>query len=835
MKRLILFCLFLCAAAWSQTSVTPPAEFLGFTPGDEAKLADYETIIAYLKLLDRQSNRMQLEELGKTTEGRPFYLVLISHPQNLQNRLQILNTQARLADPRSLRAGEEKKWIRQTPVIVSINCSIHPREIGPSQMAMELAYRLASGQSAELLEVLRRVVLLLIPSHNPDGLDAMVQEYQDQQRNKETAATLKRPDHPYAGHDLNRDWFMLSQKETRLTVERVYNLWRPHIVFDLHQMGDMGARMFLPPYIDPQDPYTDPILQAEVSALGMAMAVDMTAMGLAGVAHNLYFDPFSPARNYSLYHAGIRILGEIASANMATPVQVKAADLHVDKEYDPEKRSWRQPLVWKPGEWRLADIVRYGLEASLSLLRHAAADRESYLSNAFQVLQKAVSERSTFDYYVIPAAQHDPYSVYEMLSLLRTGLIEIYRSTAPVVNQNRVLAAPVYVIPLQQPYRSYLRTLMEETHYEELTSSFFRPYDVTTHHLPSLMGVQVFRYAGRLENLELVDQLAKPEMTELGADGAGGCLIDYRSNQAVKAVTRLFQQSAPVYWLQDSIRTSAGFTLPPGTLYVEQDCRSLFRDLAVQIYHPAEPVTASAWRVRSPRIGLFRGPLPDLDEGWTRFILQEYGFVFSPLTVDNIRGGHLRDRYDLLLFPDQSPNRLLSLLITPDRSSDDEEGLPDLRRFVELGGTLLLINRSCELAVSQWALGIRNQIKGLKSDEYFVPGSLLRMMVDTNQPLGYGLPRDLLGFVQHSPAFQVLPPWSEAIVYYPGENLLKSGLLIGENQLALQTAVASATLGQGRIILVGLRPQFRAQTHATYKLLFNGIFLSNATPVDRPE
>jgi len=345
----------------------------------------------------------------------------------------------------------------------------------------------------------------------------------------------------------------------------------------------------------------------------------------------------------------------------------------------------------------------------------------------------------------------------------------------------------------------------------------------------------VLRYRGPIAGLTLVEHLAAPRFRETGPSLGPGYLIDYRSNQAVKAITRLLQARVPLYWLKQPVRTSCGQTLPAGTLYLEQVHRPLLRDLPVSTFFPHQPVAAAAWRLKTPRLGLYASFPEEVDEGWTRFLLGEFGFEFTPLAGPAIRQGDLSSQYDVLIFPDQPTEPLIKSLMAEPSAVGAGDGVHSLRQFVEQGGTLVLLNRSCALAVDHWALGLNNSLQQLQADDFSAPGSLLRMMVDTNHPLGYGLKQDLAGFVYSSPAFQIAMPWAESVAVYPGQDLLVAGLLRGERWLALQTAVACVPLGKGRVVLLGLRPQFRNQARSTYKFLFNAILYATAVPVEKPE
>ncbi len=827
MKRLFIICFVLAGWLPAPAVIMSPTEYLGFAPGDDYQLVDYETMIGYFSLLAQQSSRVLVQEIGRTTEARPFYLVIISSADNIRNRSKIIERQNRLTKPQLLSTTEAQKLIHEAPAIVSINCSIHAREIGPSQMSMELAYRLAVDNSADCKNILDHVVLLLLPSHNPDGHNLVVRWYRKQPRDKEHPLLLNQLDHPYVGHDINRDWFMLTQRETRLTVEQVYNIWHPHIVFDLHQMAAQNARMFLPPFRDPYDPFMDPILQAEGSALGMAVAMDMTALGLAGVAHNLYFDSYSPARSYIHHHGGVRILGEIASARVAGPLTVKATDLQADGDFNPAKRSWRQPLVWKPGEWRLADIVAYALHSSLSLLHHAAANRGEWVSNSFTVVKNALSERKPPVYYIIRQEQPDADGLFSLLSLLKTGQVDLYRTTKKMMLQGWVLPESTWVIPQKQPYGGYVRTLLEKIRYDEIIASAITPYDVTAHYMPGFLGVDVQIHYGDLTDIELVESIARPAQKEYGFSSGNGLLIDYRNTQAIAAVAKLYRSQASFFWLCDSVLTTSGVRLPPGTLYADQSDRHIIKDLPLQIYYPVA-TTVRARQLKQPRLALLSGPQAEMDEGWSRFILDEFGFIHHRLSLDKWPVENLAAQFDAIVIADQSSARLQKALTLAPRAEYESDKLQALHTFVRQGGTLILLNRSCDLAVNQWQLGVQNiaQKQGMN-----IPGSLLSLIVDVRHPLGYGLPQRTAGLVWRSPVLHILPEMAESIAVYPGANLLVSGAPANEEQMALQTAVASVALEQGRIILFGLQPQFRAQTRATFKLFFNAIIYSAAKAV----
>jgi hypothetical protein len=414
-----------------------------------------------------------------------------------------------------------------------------------------------------------------------------------------------------------------------------------------------------------------------------------------------------------------------------------------------------------------------------------------------------------------------------MLSMLKTGLVRMYRCRQPITAAGRTLEPPSYVIPGRQPYGAYAQTLLERTDYTQLPGSAAVPYDVTTHHLPSLFGVETVRYAGELSDLEPVERLEAPT-AHLPSSSVGGVIVDYRSNQGVKVVMEALKRGLPTFWLMDSTRSQEGNALPPGTVFIRSDATQWIAPFHVDQYQPAWRGHARAYKLKSIKVGLYSGTPPEIDEGWTRFLLQEFGFSAISINSTEIRKNNLKSTFDVIVIADQSADRLGRALAAPD---DELKGLAALRHFVEQGGTLVLLNRSSDLVPGPWNLGVKNVVKDLKANEYFVPGSLLRLQIDTGRPLGYGLQRSVCGLVQNSPAFAVSAGAVESVATYAGEHVLESGLLVGEHHLELRSAVVMVPLGSGRVVLMGLRPQFRAQSRATYKLFFNALLFSGAQPV----
>src|SRR6266446_332547 len=344
--------------------IPSPHDLLGFTPGDDRKLASWNQVIRYFEALAKSSDRVRFEELGKSTMGQPFVMATISAPENLARLEEYQKSQELLADPRKLgpAAGRERKaseLISRGKTIVLITCGIHSTEVGSYLSSMLIAYRLASSNEPEIRNILKNTIILLVPSLNPDGVDIVKNWYDKTLGTPYEGTNPPELYNKYTGHDDNRDWYAFTQVETQIAVEKIHNVWHPQIVHDIHQQGEYGARMFLPPYMPPVEPNVPRQIVAGYTQLGDYMAREMRTAGFKGITTNSTYDAWSPSRAYSHYHGGVRILSETASCKLATPITVKFEELNSREGYDPQKESANFGPVWRGGEWHLGDITRY--------------------------------------------------------------------------------------------------------------------------------------------------------------------------------------------------------------------------------------------------------------------------------------------------------------------------------------------------------------------------------------------------------------------------------------------------------------------------------------------
>jgi hypothetical protein len=798
------------AVAQNKT-IPAPADVLGFTPGDDRKLASWAKVVEYFQKLAASSDRVKFEEIGKSTMGAPFVYATISAPENLKRLDDFKEIQRQLADPRTLGAGSadanagnagaparnqrtkqagegvrdpsDRKaaaLIARGKTIVAITCGIHSTEVGSYLSSMLIAYRLASSNEPEVQEILRNTIILLVPSTNPDGVDIVNNWYQKTLGTPYEGTDPPELYHHYTGHDDNRDWYAFTQVETQLVVDKILNVWHPQIVHDIHQQGAFGSRLFLPPYMQPVEPNVPKQIVEGYTELGNYLAKEMRATGYKGITTDSTYDAWSPSRAYSHYHGGVRILQETASCRLATPINVKFDQLNSREGYDPKKESANFGPLWQGGEWHIRDITNTMTTVAFLLLKHAAQNREHWLQKFYEIEKEAVRPRKNSEIagFTIPKLR-DHYDTDLLLNILHRGGVEIFEGQN--LRRTRTGSRGDYVIPLAQPYGGFAKALLELQHYPDLRNEKgqpIAPYDVTAHSLAVLMGIRATPIA------RIPIGIRKLNDTE------------------IPRVIGTIPRSVSYQW----------------------------------------PITSSA---------VYKSYVPAIDEGWTRFVFDQKSAWYSSIeNKDVVKGNLLSPRLRTIIIPDQPRNVILNghrKGTMPDEYTGGlgEQGVKALREFVEAGGTLVCLNRASDFAIEQFKLPVRDVVDGLPRTDFYVPGSILRIELDTNDPLAQEMPKESIAWVENSPVFEVAPGLSKywagdglastqtplsplapvkVIAWYPSDkDPLLSGWLLGGDRIKGKAALVEVTMGKGRIILFGFRPQYRGQSLATYPLFFNAI------------
>jgi zinc carboxypeptidase len=857
-----LLVLLSAAARPVAAQVPSPESVLGIKVGEDRKLADWSQVVAYYqKVAAAAPDRVKFAELGKSTLGKPFVALTISSPENLRQLDRYREIQQRLADPRGLSEADAEKLITEGKAVVMITCTIHSTEVASTQTSMEFVYKLLTEDTPRHRAILDNVIFLLVPSLNPDGQDMVVKWYRKYVGTPFEGSAPVELYHHYVGHDNNRDWYMFTQVESQLTVGKLQNLWHPHVVYDVHQMGSYSARIFTPPFLDPVDPNVDSLIVSETSMLGTAMAAALATAGKKGVVVNAIYDFWTPARHYQAYHGGLRILTESASARLASPIRVRFEDLDAHSlGYSARHASWNFPDPWRGGEWRLRDIVDYQLIAFEACLYNVAAKRAMFLRNFYHIGRKAVERSAPPFAYLFPPQQKDLPAAVKLLNTLRFGLVEVQHAKQPFTADGIEYPPGSYVILLAQPYGGYAKTLLERQKYPDLREypggPPRRPYDVTAQTLPLLMGVHALEVQNpfvaemeKLNRIELPPGKVEPARKQY--------LLRADSNNAYLAVNRLLKAGAQVARLKVAVKDGAR-EFPPGTFVIRS---GNVRELAgLGVDFPATDLAlADAKLLRAPRVGLYKSYVPTMDEGWTRWLLEQYEFPYTSIYDKDIREGNLAARFDVIVIPDQSVAAIVEghpKLRPPEaqgigretRPAATREGLffqgpvPDeftggigatgvasLRAFVMQGGTLVTLNSASNFPIEKLGVGARNILRDVPNKDFYGPGSILRIVVDPSHPLGYGMDTQAAAWFEHSPAFAPAfenagAPGATTAAGYPQGNPLMSGWLLGDSLLQGRSALMDAPLGRGRVVMFGFRPQYRGQAYGTLKMLFNALY-----------
>jgi len=803
-----------------------PAASLGFEPGADSLLADWKQLSGYMNRLAQQSRYVRVDTLGRTTEGRPFLLMAITAPQNQERLADIKRAQALLADPRRLSDARLADIRAKQPAVILISNNIHSTEIASSQMAMTLAYRLVTDST--LRPLLDSVVVLMIPSMNPDGLDSVVSWYRRYKGTRYEGGPLPWLYHKYIGHDNNRDWFMLTQVETRLVTRMLYKEWFPEIVYDVHQMGANGVRLFVPPFQDPVNPNLDPAIVAGINLVGVQMASDLYDAGMTGVAHQQTYDLWwhGGFRSTPTRHNMIGILTEAASARLASPVT-----LPLDSVRQPGP-GVNYPAPWPGGTWHMGDIVRYELIAAQALVRLAARDRLNAIDRFVGLGRRAVDAGMAGNpfAYVFPVEQRDPESWAALANVLLAGGVEVWRAAEPFTADGRRYSAGSLVIPMAQPYRAHAKDLLEPQRYTPVNDR--PPYDVAGWTLPYTMDVRAdVVNAAFNANLVKVDTVV-PAPGRI--EGAGEVfLLKNRTNGESQAIAALLTAGQSVTVLGDSLMVRGPRAR---AILTEQAARHGFTATAVQ---NAPPTGQARTRQRMPRIGLYQPWTGNIDEGWTRWLFEQYGISYTTVRDSDLKKGGLRQRFDVLVLPDAESGSLLHGLDTTRiplqyAGGMTERGAEAISVFVRGGGTLVCLDGSSNFAIARLNLPVVNVLGGEASGpqvlRFYAPGSIFGTVLGEGGAGGagssvtLGIHDSLKVYFESSAAFTVSGP-ARALATYPREPL-RSGYARFQERLEGKAALVEAPLGSGRVILFGFRPQFRGQTHGTFKLLFNAVLLA---------
>jgi hypothetical protein len=819
--RLLLCSIILCAGAASAQQVTDPSTHLGRPLGADFTLADWSEVSGYFTKLADESARVQTEVVGTTTEGRDFLLTTISSAANLAELDTIRANTAVLADPRGKSDAEKQAAIDDGRVVLFISCAMHATETAAPQMAMELAHTLATSDEEPWKTARDKIVVLIAPTLNPDGLDHVVSWYRETVGTPYEASGLLKLYQYYVGHDNNRDWFTLSQAETRIVTELLYKVWHPQIYWDVHQQGSTRERMFVPPFRDPLNPNLDPSIIAGIHLIGARALYDLTSAGFTGVSTGVSYDMWwnGGNRNVPVRHNIVGLLTEAASVRVATPIFLPIDELSAPRGLGDYVPSNRFPAPWPGGWWRIRNIIDYELEFARSLLATVAREPELWLSGALAAAERTIEKgaQEAPRAWIIPSDNHDVSAVRRLVEILMRSGIEVHKSTAELSADGRTWPAASLVVRRDQPYGSHVKDLFEVQRYPEGEP----PYDVAGWTLPLLFGVHRIEAIEELNaDLTLVTDVAAA-LARFNGDPRAATNEDAQSTSDSATWTTL------VSLLKQETRLSLvtagereGLIVPTAALAETEPGRELGR---------------------MPRIGVYSPWRGNMDEGWLRYVLDTWEVDHVRVRNEMLRAGRLDDFLDVLLMPSISAGQLDRGRSAGSVPSDFSGGLaPEgavaVEEFVRAGGRLITLGSSSQWAIDLFELPLKDVAARSADNEFTCPGSVLRA-IPAAHAMTAGLPESVAVFFSRSSAWRAwnkeeqeaaqrdeLPEVTTLLRYAPTRVLL-SGWISKPTVIEDQSAWVRVPHGAGEVQLFGFRPQYRGWSQQAFGLLFRALFV----------
>ncbi len=848
--------------AASQTVPTPES-VLGFRPGDDFELATYEESIDYFQRLDAASDRLTLMRTGRTSEGRDWYIALISTPENLANLDRHKEVAAQLAHPGTLTDEQARGLAASGKAIVDINGGLHASEVAGAQHTIQLAYDLVTGEDTRTREIRENVITVLWPSLNPDGQTLISDWYRSNVGTPYEVASMPWLYQKYVGHDNNRDAYMLNMVESRV-LARTWREWEPQIIYVHHQSSPFPTRIWLPPFAEPIATQAPPMMSRQVNMIGMAIAQLLESQGKPGSTHmGTGFDAWYPGYvDYMpMLQNQVAYWTETGLYRYATPHFYTISDFPESRQNLRAESLYSSP--WEGGWWRLGDAVDYMLTASIATLDYAAKYREDLLYNRYQSGRDQIrkyTERPPYAYFV-SQDQRDPVAAVELLRRLAFNGIRVSQLTSDATHEGIAHPAGTWVIPMDQEFAELARQVLDVQEYPDLREypegPPEQPYDAAGWTLPYQMDVHVVTATAPLgEDVQGALQPVSTEATAWDEDvadassfdspfgvgfdshpvaagivppagtitGSGSALgLDPAQNNAFRALNRAWSMGGTVrvdamnggrYWVSGLSGAQA---------------QTLVDDLALK----ATRGSAAGPALRRPTVGLYRPWNASMDEGWSRWLLERYDFRFRNLRNSDVHAGDLRDRYDVIVLPAERPTSLKNghaAGSVPGRYAGGlgEVGIRALDTFVRAGGTLVAMNQASDLVIEELHLPVRNVVDGLEREDFFSSGSIMEVESDVAHPVMAGMPERAKIFFDRSPVFTTEEGFegSALLKYQEAGSPLLSGYLLGEEHLQGLAAALDVRHGEGHVVLLGFRPQWRGQPFGTFRTLFNAVLFS---------
>jgi hypothetical protein len=857
----------LCLAALVTTALsqTSPKEQFGHNLGDDYFLANYQQLTAYWKKLDKESDRFKLVNIGKTEEGRDQYMAIISDPTNMGRLDQYRRTATKLARAEGIDEDEAKKLAKNGKAVVWIDGGLHANEVLCPQVLMETAWQLVSKNDEETTRILKDTIILLVHA-NPDGHDLVADWYmRNEDPLKRSSRGLPRLYHKYIGHDNNRDFFASTQQETKNMNRVMYREWYPQIMFNHHQTAPGGTVMFAPPFRDPFAFEVDPLVRTGLDMVSSAMhnrflAEDKPGVTMrTGATYSGWWN--GGLRTTAYFHNIVGILTE----TMGTPTPTRIP--YVSRRQMPHADL---PLPIDAQEtWHFRQSVDYSVTANYAVIDYAARYRETILMNIWRMGRNAIAkgrkdswvpnprliegsrsaetvrtqENKDARAYIIPSDQADFSTATKFVNALIENGVDVHQAHRSFAYGDTIYPSGSYVVRADQAFRAHVISMFEpQVHPDDFAypgAPPTAPYDSSGWTMAFSMGVDVVRVTEAFDvRLPKLKDVTSASVEADLSSSADGYLIDGRVNDSFRAMNRLHKAGIDVYRMTElQVEANVGVDLGsfwvPNTGSARSILTKLAKENAVRVENFSRP-SSGLTKVPAPRVALLDTYGGSMPSGWTRWILEQFEFSFDVVYPPEIDAGIL-SKYDSLIMvtgmtfgtgrgrgavenvPDEWAARQGSLSV--------DTSLPQVRSFIEKGGTVVTIGSSTRLA-TQLELPVESALvdeegSTLGREDFFVPGSLLEVKIDTSHPLALGMNNKADVVFSRSPVFKI--GGGSRLAWFDSETPLRSGWAWGQEVLDGGTSMASFDIGEGKLVLFGPEVAFRGQPHGTFKLLFNAL------------
>lgn len=889
--------------------IPTPKEHFGFNIGDNYMLANYSQTEAYFKKLDAASDRAKLMSIGKTEEGREQFMMIVTSPENHKNIEKYKEIAQKMARAEDLSDADAKALAAQGKAVVWIDGGLHATEVVGAHQLIELAYQLNSRNDDETKLILDNVIILLVHA-NPDGQELVSDWYmRNADTSKRSTSYLPRMYEKYAGHDNNRDFYMLNLKETQNMGRQLFVEWMPQIMYNHHQTGPPGAVVAGPPFRDPFNYVYDPLVMTSLDAVGAAMINRLNAEGKPGFTQRAG-SPYSTWYNGGLrtttyFHNMVGLLTEIIGSPTPSAIPLVPARLIP---------SSANPYPITPRKWYFRNSIDYSISINYAVLMYATRHRDELLYNIYKMGRNSIEKGKTDTWtqypkrsdaitelykkelpakpateastpeswgrnnvmipmkyydsifknpalrdaraYIIPANQADFATATRFVNaLIRTGIV-IHQASTDFTHAGKAYPKGSYIVKADQSFRPHIIDMFEP---QDHPNDFqypggppVPPYDAAGWTLAYQMGVEFDR---SLENVTGPFQRLKtgeliPLQGKVEATAKAGYLLNAANNHSFTAVNELLKNNITVYRISTAFNGNAigSFFVPVNAKskeWISKNAAALGADAIGVDKKPSDleqitPARIALWDT-------YGGAMPS---GWMRWIMEQFHFDAEVIYAQDIDKGNLKNKYDVVIFVGGAmpPLRGASRSMSPKAEDIPEEfrktigslsvekSIPALKNFLEEGGRIVTIGSSTSLAyhlklpVSSSLTEIANGTeRNLPNEKFYIPGSLMQVTIDQNAKANWGMKEHADVYFDDSPVFTINPDAQtkgtiKPLAWFTSDKTLRSGWAWGQTYLKDGVAAFSASVGKGTLLAFGPEITFRAQTHGTFKLVFNQLY-----------